>query len=219
MNKRRYEKRLRQHTGQDDSLLNRGWHSRAYHRHFEGYAEVESTNEKNRTVIRRVYVGSYYRLDLPRRKRVLLRLTYLGLLLLTGIAFGFAASRPVGANRTWYLAIAQMLTLWGLGAVAISLLAHCTAPREMTIGDWKASSKKLRRNALCSALLLELTAFLTGVYLLHTGENWPVHLLCIGLYAVAGLLSVFLNRLEANAPYVLRDSQTPAPEDSAYIDA
>lgn len=218
MNRRKYEKRLRQHTGQDNSLLNRPWHSRAYHRHFEGYAEVEDANEKGKTIIRRVYVGNYYRLDLSQKKRVLLRLAYLGLLLLIGSSFGLAASRPVGANSTWYLAIAQMLTLCSLGATAISLLAHCTAPREMTIGDWKASSKKLRRNALLSALLLELTAFLTGGYLLFTRENWAVHLLCIGLYAAAGLLAVLLNRLEANAPYAIRSSQAQMPEDSAYID-
>lgn len=218
MFRRKYEKRLRQHTGQDNSLLNRPWHSKAYHRHFEGYAEVEDTNGKGRTIIRRVYVGKYYRLELPKKKRILLRLTYLELLLLMGGGFGLAASRPVGANSTWYLAIAQMLTLCFLGATAISLLAHCTAPREMTVGDWKAASQNLRRNALISAVLLELTAFLTGVYLLLTGENWAVHLLCIVLYALAGLLAVLMNRLEANAPYTIRASQAQAPEDGAYID-
>ena len=218
MNKRRMGQRLRRRTGQNDSFLNRGWHSKAYHRHFEGYTEVEITNEKGKTVIERVYVGDYYRLDLPKKKRIGLRLTYAGTIALMGALFGFAASRPVGANMTWYLAISQMLTLCGLGLLAISLLSHCTVPRDMTIGDWKSASKNLCRNAKFTAVVMALDAALTAVYLVIRGEDWLIHLLCIGLYALSGLAAVVLHRLEANAPYLTYHSTEEAPEDGSYID-
>lgn len=218
MNKRRMNQRLRRRTDLDKGLLDRGWHSKAYHRHFEGYAEVETTNEKGKTVIERVYVGDYYRLDLPKNKRIVLRLVYAALISSTAALFGFAASRPVGANMTWYIAIAQMVTVCLLGLLCVNLLSHSTAPRDMAVGDWKSASKKLQRNAKYTALAMELLAFLTGLYLLLNGENWGTHLLCALLYAVAGLCSVVINRLEANAPYKTWRSTEEPPEDGSYID-
>ena len=218
MNKSRMNQRLRRRTDLDKGLLDRGWHSKAYHRHFEGYAELETTNEKGKTVIERVYVGEYYRLDLPKKKRVLLRLTYAALIGLIGAMFGFASSRPIGANMVWYMAIAQMLTLCGIGAMGVKLISHSTAPRDMTVGDWKAASKGLQKSSKFTAVLLELDMLLTALYLILKGENWLLHLMCIGLYAVAGLVAVVVNRLEANAPYLKFPSTEEAPPDGAYID-
>ena len=218
MNKRKMNQRLRRRTDLDKGLLDRGWHSKAYHRHFEGYTELEETDEKGKITIKRVYVGDYYRLDLPKNKRVGLRFAYAGLIALTAALFGFAASRPVGANMTWYIAIAQMVTVCLLGLLCVNLLSHCTAPRDMTVGDWKSSSKKLQRNAKYTALAMELLAFLAGLHLLLNGENWGTHLLCVLLYAVAGLFSIVINRLEANAPYKTWRSSEEHPEDGSYID-
>lgn len=218
MNKRKMNQRLRRRTDLDKGLLDRGWHSKAYHRHFEGYTELEETDEKGKTVIKRVYVGDYHRLDLPKNKRIGLRFAYAGLIALTAALFGFAASRPVGANMTWYIAIAQMVTVCLLGLLCVNLLSHCTAPRDMTVGDWKSSSKKLQRNAKYTALTMELLAFLTLLHLLLNGENCGTHLLCVLLYAAAGLFSVVINRLEANAPYKIWCSTEEPPKDGSYID-
>ena len=219
MNKRRMNQRLRRRTDLYKGLLDKGWHSKAYHRHFEGYAEVETNNEKGRTVIERVYVGDYYRLDLPKKKRVGLRLTYAALIVLIAALFGFAASRPVGANSQWYLAIVQMLGVCLIGLMGVNLLSHCIAPRDMTIGDWKSSSKKMQRNTKYTALLMELLAFLTLLHVVLNGEDWLIHLLCVALYAIAGVTTVVINLLETNAPYVTYHSTEVAPEDGAYIEA
>lgn len=219
MDKRRMNQRLRRHTDLDKGLLNKGWHSKAYHRHFEGYTEVEATDEKGKTVIHRVYIGDYYRLDLPPKKRILLRVGYALMIALIAALFGFAASRPVGANMTWYLAIVQMLSVCLQGLLCVNLLSHCIAPRDMTIGDWKASSGKLQKNAKYTALVMELLAFLTGLYLVLSGEDWMIHMLCVVLYALAGLIAVVLNRMEANAPYMTYHSTEEPPEDGCYIDA
>lgn len=218
MNKRRMNQRLRRRTDLDKGLLDKGWHSKAYHRHFEGYTELEETDEKGKTVIKRVYVGDYYRLDLPKSKRLLLRFGYAALIILVGALFGFAASRPVGANSQWYFAIVQMVSVCLIGLLGVNLLSHSTAPRDMTVGDRKASSGKLKRNSVYTALTMELLALMTLVYLLIKGENWGVHLLCVALYAAAGVAALILNRLEANAPYLTWRSTEEAPEDGSYID-
>lgn len=218
MNKRKMNQRLRRRTDLDKGLLDKGWHSKAYHRYFEGYTELEETDEKGKTVIKRVYVGDYYRLDLPKAKRISLRVVYAGLIMLTAALFWFAASRPVGANMTWYFAIVQMVGVCMIGLLGVNLLSHCTAPRDMTVGDWKASSGKLKRNSAYTAATMELLALLTLAYLLINGENWRIHLLCVALYAVAGLSALVLNRFEANAPYLTYRSTEEAPEDGSYID-
>lgn len=218
MNKRRMNQRLRRRTDLDKGLLDKGWHSKAYHRHFEGYTELEETDEKGKTVIKRVYVGDYHRLDLPKKKRVLLRFGYAALIVLTAMLFWSAASRPVSANSTWYLAVVQMVGVCLIGLMGVNLLSHCTAPRDMTVGDWKASSGKLKRNSKFTALVMELLALLTLLHLLLNGESWGIHLLCVALYAAAGLAALVLNRLEVNAPYLTYPSTEEAPADGSYID-
>ena len=218
MNKHRSNQRLRRRLDLDKGLLNRGWHSRAYHRHFEGYVEREEVNAAGKTVIRRVYTGEFRRLELPKRKRVGLRLTYFILWALMAAAFGFSASRPIGANHSWYLAISQMLGVCSLGYVFIKLLTHSTAPRNLTVGDWKASSLGLIKGSLVNFWLMELTAVLTLLYLFLESGQYLTHLLCVGLYALSGLLSMFINRLEANAPYTVFPSSEEAPDEGSYID-
>ena len=218
MNKRKANQKLRRRADLDKGLLNRPWHSKAYHRHFEGYTEVETVNPKGKVVIQRIYTGDYYRLDLPRNKKVGLRIVYVLLWLMACALFGFGSSRPIGANMTWYLAIVQMLTVCALAALLFSLISHCTAPQDMTIGAWKSASVNLKRRAGFAALFLELNAFMTGVYLLLKGDRWVFHLLVILLYALSGILLVVMNRLETNAPYLTIPSTQPAPPDGSYID-
>ncbi len=218
MNKRKTTKKLRSRANLDKGLLNRGWHSKSYHRHFEGYTEVESVNSRGKVVIERIYTGDYYRLDLPRNKRVLLRLAYALLWLIACALFGFASSRPIGANTTWYLALVQMVTLCSLAIVLFSFISHCTAPREMTIGDWKSSSVNMKRRTGFTALVLALNALLTILYPLLESDYWGMHLLCTSFYVIAGILMVVINRLEAKTPYITFPSSQPVPEDGTYID-
>lgn len=218
MNKRKTTQKLRSRADLDKGLLNRGWHSKSYHRHFEGYTEVESVNSKGKIVIERIYTGNYYRLDLPRNKRVLLRIAYAFLWLIACALFGFAASRPIGANVTWYLAIVQMVTICSLAIVLFSFIAHCTSPRDMTVGDWKGSSVNMKRRSGFTALVLGLNCLLTVLYLFLKGDDRGMHLLCIALYAISGILMVVMNRLEASVPYMTFPSSQVAPEDGTYID-
>lgn len=219
MNKRRTNQRLRRRTDLDKGLLDRGWHSGSYHKHFEGYTEYEDVNEKGKVVIRRVYTGDYYRQDLPKKKRIILRLIYAALWLVIGVLFYFCASRPVGANSSWFVAIGQLGVLVGMAWILWALVNYYTSPRDMTIGDWKAASGNLKRGTVCTALALALTAALTLLHVIANGENWGMHLLVILGHGATGALAVVFNRLEANVPYQTFPSTEPAPEDGSYIEA
>lgn len=218
MNKRKAHKKLRSQANLDKGLLNRGWHSKSYHRHFEGYTEVTKLNAKGEMVIQRVYVGDYYRLDLPRKKRLLLRGGYALAWLVSCLLFILAASRPISANSAWYLAIPQMLALCSLAVTAFALIAHCTSKRDMTIGEWKSSSIALKRRSLFSAILLGITALLTLLHPFFQSVEWGPHLLCVFLNLLAGALTMMIYLLEKEAPYLTFPSTQPVPENGTYID-
>jgi len=216
MNKKRLNKIVRRKANLDSDLLDRGYHSRMYHRHFEGYSEYEATNKKGKTVIKRVYTGEYYTLDLPKEKRIGLYISYAALLVLIMLVFFAAASRDVELNTKWYSAITQLGVLVGIFWTLGGAVCLFTAPKNMTIGDWKSSSCSLKYGSICTAVFLELNALISVMYMLFV-DNWTSYFVSIGLYFVSGLVAVILNRLEANAPYKTFPSNNKVPTDAVEI--
>lgn len=217
MRKDKLNQRLRSRAELDKSLLDHGWHSGAYRRHFEGYTELQTIDEKGKKHIQRVYTGDLYRQDIPDGKRAALRAVYVLLFLVMAALFVLCATREVSANSTWYVALSQFGVLVGLGWVLAGLIAGLAAHREMTVGEWKSSSVRLRRGTICAALTLELTAFLTLLNLFFRGDRMGVQLLGILGYFLAGGVAVVMNRLEANLPYKITPSAAQAPEGGTEI--
>ncbi|MBO5976183.1 MAG: hypothetical protein J6P94_03270 [Oscillospiraceae bacterium] len=216
MNKKRLNKTIRRKANLDSDLLDRGYHSKMYHRHFEGYSEFETTNAKGKTVIKRVYTAEYYTLDLPKEKRLGLRVLCAALFILAIMLFLMAAARDLALNMKWYSAISQLGVLIGFAWTFGGLLSVFTAPRKMTIGDWKSSSRNLKHGSLCAAVFLELNAMISIMFLFFA-EDWTSYFLNIGLYFAAGLVAVLLNRLEANAPYKTIPNDNTVPRDAVEI--
>ena len=216
MNKKKLNKTVRRKANLDSDLLDKGYHSKMYHRHFEGYSEYETTNAKGKTVIKRVYTGEYYTLDLPKEKRLGLRVLYGALFVLISMLFFMASSRDLELNVKWYSAIAQLGVLIGLFWTLGGLLSLYTAPGNMTVGDWKSSSRNLRYGSICAAVFLELNAFISLMFLFFA-DDWTGYFLSIGLYFAAGLAAVILNRLETNAPYKTTPSENTVPRDAVEI--
>ena len=216
MNKKRLNKSIRRKAKLDSDLLDRGYHSKMYHRHFEGYSEFETTNSKGKTVIKRVYTAEYYTLDLAKEKRIGLHVLYGALFVIAIMLFFMAAARDLSLNRKWYSAISQLGVIIGLAWTLGGLLSIFTAPRKMTVGDWKSSSRNLKYGSICAAVFLELNALIAVMYLFFA-DDWTSYFTSIGLYFAAGLVAVMLNRLEANAPYKTVANENTAPRDAVEI--
>jgi len=185
-----------------------------HRRQMEGFTHVKATDEDGKDHYELVYTGNYYRMELPRKKRIALRLIYLALVAVMAAAFLYASSRRLGANIQWYAGMCQMLVLCGTGKLLMDLINHSTAPRPMTIGEWKNASRSLRRSSLATAGFIALTAVCTAVYLVLGGEKTAQHLLCIGLYVLAGAAVGSINLIENKVPYTIylsRDTPPPDP--------
>ncbi len=217
MNRRKLQRAVRSKAKLDSGLLDRGYHSGSYHRHFEGYKEYETVNEKGRPVLKRVYAGEWYVLDISGKKRVFLKTVYAALWLLSAVAFAFAATRRIAVNSVWYGALAELAVLAGLVWTAAGLLAYFTNPYKMTVGEWRSASWGVRRGSVFTALAFELTAILTALSALLHREWTGGSFAALGCLALSGFLMVVLDRLEANAPYKNLPNDNEIPPDAVDI--
>ena len=197
----------------------RGWHSSAYHKHFEDYAEYERTDGKGRTRIQRVYVGTWYIQELSRGRAILVRALLGALWCAAAVLFVLASSRNVPANSRWFTAAAQfvgvLLMTWTLTGMA----NYFTVGTKMTVGDLNCGVKRFRRGCVYSAAVLWL---LTSDYALCAfliEEGIAAHLLCAGISAAAALALLLAWRLDANIP-VREEKSSPesAPADAVQIE-
>ena len=216
MAKGKASRRLRERIIREDGLSH-GYHSRAYHRHFEGYLETEITDVKGRTRIRRDYVGEWYSQNLSRGKRIALKTSLAALWALTAAVFFFTATRGTRANASWYMAISEFGVVAGFLWTFVSLVLYLTAPVKMTIGDYRSASKGVLRGSLCIAGFSILTTLLTALHAILGSETWAAELLCCAGFLAAAALAVLMNRLEANVPYIRTPSTEEGPEDGVLL--
>jgi hypothetical protein len=211
---------LRSSLQKDEKLSKRGtWHSKAYHRFFEGYSEISVPNSNGTgTRIQRVYTGDYYRQDLTKGQRILLRGLYVVLFL--GVVYLFVSSAilPLASNSTWYVALPQAVSIPFLFWIAIAFLSYLPAERDMTINAYRSSSLALQRSTLGSAISLGVVALATLVFMfLNLSDRSSVQLLCAIKYIAGGLIVLSMNRIERKVHYYLIPSQNRLPDNDMII--
>ena len=216
MAKGKASRRLRERIIREDGLSH-GYHSRAYHRHFEGYRETEVTDARGRTRIRRDYVGEWYSQDLSRGRRIGLKIALTALWALTVAVFVFTAARATYANASWYVAVSEFGAVAGFLWTLVSLILYLTAPVKMTVGDYRSASKGVLRGSICIAGFSILTTLLTALHAVLGSETWAAELLCCAGFLAAAALAVLMNRLEANVPYVRTPGTEEAAEDGVLL--
>ena len=190
---------------------------KAYHRFFEDYAEIRTPNEKGREVIRRVYVGQYFKTALDdrthrRRKGIILALFLLSAVL---CLYGGLTAPASGARFTALLTMASLLSLVLLG---VSVFYRLTAPREMEKRVYRDSSERLRTTGFLSAVCLLFTA----VGMLITALGNEAYVLSdngtgILAFTLAGAAALGLALLEKKTGYDVLPPKHQRPEGAAPI--
>ena len=211
---------LRDSLQKDAKQGKRGtWHSKAYHRFFEGYSEVTVPNPDGKgTRIQRIYTGNYYRQDLTKGQRILLRGLYVVLFLCIAYLFVSNAVLPLASNFTWYVVLTQVVSIPFLFWILIAFFSYLPAGGDTTIADYRSSSLSLQKAALGSAICLGITALATLIFiLLHPTDQSPVGLLCAVKYIAGGLLALAMNRVEKKVNYLIIPSQNKIPGDGDKV--
>ncbi|MCD8015393.1 MAG: hypothetical protein LUG99_19975 [Lachnospiraceae bacterium] len=177
------------------------YHSRLYHRHFEGYRETVVTKANGKQKIRRIYTAPYYHCDLSKASKVLLRLWYLLLTILASIFSLYNGLSDAAVNLVWYTALPQAVLvpvyLWS----AYTLLYYIFTFRDMTIGDYRTSSTGLQKTFF-ALFLIHCVWFVGSVlfYIIHYGTSSPsaMYLIRILLSAAA---CIIISATESRIPY------------------
>jgi hypothetical protein len=205
---------LRNSLQKDGKQGKRGtWHSKAYHRFFEGYSEITVPEPNGKGYrIQRIYTGNYYRQDLMKGRRILLRVLYVALFLGAVYLFVSNAILPLSSNSTWYVVLTQVASIPFLFWTLIALFSYLPAERDMTINTYRSSSLSLKRATFGSAISLGVLALATLAFMfLNLSGNAMAEILCAGKYLAGGLLALSMNRLEKKVNYLKIPSQDTPP--------
>jgi hypothetical protein len=212
--------KLRSSLQKDSPQRKRGiWHSKAYHRFFEGYSEftVPTPNGKGYK-IQRVYTGNTYRQDLTKGQRGLLRVLYVVLFVCAVYLFVSCAVLPLPSNSTWYVTLPQAVSLPFLFWIVIAFLSYLPAERDMTIYGYRSSSQALQKATLGTAICLGVTALATLIFIMLNPSDEPLEVLrCTSSFFAGGLITLGMYWIERKVKYLIIPSQNHPPEDRVEI--
>lgn len=185
--------------------------SSAYHRYFEGWAEREILNASGRITIKRVYVGTRYRMDLSPAAR---RLWKCGLwaAVLAGTACLLAGSvQDITQNQSPILAVLQVIAA---GGHAASFLALSNLRADMTIYEYRSGPRALLRSASITACICVLC--LSAVLLLPSDRGAPPVSAAV-FFALAALSCRTAAFAARRLPIRAEENTTPIPDGSVII--
>ena len=200
--KRNINRKLRRRAEEDrDSGRGVLFHSIFYHNYLEGYKEVYETDANGKRRLKRTYVGMWYVQRLSRTQYILLRLLYVLLFAAMIALVAFAALSQRASGSALYVVIPEILVVCMFFRILYILAAsYLFAPKKMTINDYETSSGAIRNASLVMAVSTALCGAGSLIYgLIHgslTAELAPA-----GLFLLAGLTALVMNRIEHGVPY------------------
>lgn len=190
------------------------FHSKGYHKSFDGYVEVKRLDGNGRMKIQRIYVDNYYEPDEPRRARILRRAVYTLLHALAIFLWYRSATAAVAVN---YLIVVNIFhaalflsLLWG----SYVLLFYILEPGRMTIGNYKSLHRPLTRANFITAALFAGNA----LAILAAAALLPEPVSSVLPHTICGAAASFLIGFgEKRLTYTVIDNDTPAPPDASPI--
>jgi len=146
------------------------WHSRYYHRYFEGYTETRELDANGKERIRRIYTADWYVQNLPKGRRIGVRLLYMmlfAMMIATVIGAGILQG---GTGTRFYIVIPELVTLCLLSWLGYVLLVnYLFMPKKLTVHEYKASSLSLRIVTLAAAIVFAFDALMAALDLALVG--------------------------------------------------
>ena len=197
-----------------------GYHSAAYHRHFESWSEFKGQDTNGKVRIRRVYTGAWYRQDLSSRHRILLKLLFSTLFVFAAALFIICSAQYVGSNQCWYVAITQAGAIVGLVWMGIGLFNYLTAKKSMTISEHRNSSGTLRVGSMIAAISFVAVMLMTLLFVLlqHKEIVFGREVMCAAGYLICGVAVFTVNRIERKIRYIETPSGNEAPREAVIVD-
>lgn len=171
-------------------------------RFFDGYTQIETLNANGKKERHNIYTGTWYTQDLTKEQRTRYRCIYVALWLLGLALLGLCSTRYIEANMPVYTGFAAFVGFFGFGWVAVGLFNEFTVPQRRTVGDYRASSKSLRRGSLMAAISCGAAGAITLGFAFFGTAQIGAHLLAAAGELAAAVMMLLLNRLERGVNYI-----------------
>ncbi len=197
-----------------------GYHSDAYHRHFEDWSEFEEQKTNGEVRIRRVYTGVWYRQDLSDRRGILLKVLFSTIFGFAAVLFIICSAQYVGSNQSWYVAITQAGGIAGLVWMGIGLFNYLTAKKNMTIAEYRSSSGTLKVGSNVAAISFTAAMLMTLLFVLlqHKVIIFGREMMCAAGYLICGVAVFIVYRIERKIRYIETPSKNDAPREAVIVD-
>lgn len=178
-------------------------HSGAYHKYFEGFAEIQYYDQKDKLHTDRIYVGRRYRREVSDKVNVIIKISYLLLYLVAAVLWILAGVRDTDSDTEWFVMIPSALSLIMMLWLIFPLFYNITAKREMIIRNYRDSHEGLYRIAYITAALQFLNTVVSAV----CGEMF-----CSVMYLISALLLTAIAFCESHIQYevILSDKKAPS---------
>jgi hypothetical protein len=197
-----------------------GYHSDAYHRHFEDWSEYEEQQTNGKVRIRRVYTGAWYRQDLSDHHRILLKVLFSTLFVFAAALFIICSTQYVESNQSWYVAITQAGAIIGLVWMGIGLFNYLTAKKSMTIAEYRSSSGTLRVGSIILAISFTAAMLMTLLFVLLQQNEIMLgrEVMIAAGYMICAVAVFTVNRIERRIRYIETPNRNEVPQEAVIVD-
>ena len=194
------------------------WHSRSYHNHFKGYSEYSVPKKNKRGYTRvRVYTGKYYRQCLEKKQKILLRILYAVLFIVSAAIYFICTTAQHVINMTWYVTIFEAIQLGLLFWTGTSLVSYLTHFGDFKEPQYRTAMQWIKNSSMFAALCSFVIAIDVAVMVLFLKAADMNALVFSGLFCVSGLCLLVINRVECRIQYEIVENETPEPYGSIKL--
>lgn len=192
-------------------------HKSYYHKYFQGFTEIRRVGKHGRISLERVYTAPWQRHRLTGRQWALIKTGYVLGALLSSVLYLWAVSRRIASNSAPLVAAPTVLAGLLLLMMWMSVCAYVTAPRNMTVWEYRSGKGKVELFSRLTAAALLLTGAAKAVYIcVFLGFSWTGETgsLAALIAAAIPLAAIFL--AERRMPYQELENQNAVTEEERY---
>jgi hypothetical protein len=181
--------------------------------------EKVNVDENGKKHIERVYVGSYYSQDVTKKRRIILKLTYVLLYLISVIIFVAVSVRPTESNLSDYVQFVSFLVLILTFFMFMFLVKYISSPIKMTIAEYKQGPVGLKIMSLMTPILMMVQglAVLVFIFLSKDADIADEMINMIG-YIIGSCLMYVIFYIESRIPYEEIQNKVSFLRGGYYID-
>lgn len=192
-------------------------HRNYYHKHFQGYTEIRHVNENGAVVSERIYTAPWYHHKTTNKQWILAKTAYFGGVLISSILFLWALTQRIPSNVSKLVAVPGYATVVLMILMWMSVFAYITAPRKMTLWEYRSGKSKIELFTRLAVVGLAATALAKVLFICFaagfawTGEFGSIAAL---LLSAIPLLLIFL--YERKMPYEELENENTVTDEERY---